>query len=442
MEHPLYRAARGVGRFFRALSLTDPKAWDKSLWQLAGSQSLSGETVTESTALTYSAVFNAVELISGTIAALPLHLYQQDGKVKRLATDRKVYGVLHHAANPYMTAKRQREVQIAHVLLWGNGYAEIVRDGLGEVSELWPIHPARVTPKRDGSGVVYDIRLPDGKTDTIPRENVLHLLGPSDDGYVGHSRIAMARKSIGLGMALETFGARYFGAGTHPGVIVSHPGQLSPQAHKNMQDALTSVYSGLGNTHRLMLLEDGLKLEKLGIPPNDSQFLESRQFSVTETARWFNIPPHKLKDLTRSSFSNIESEQRSFYTDTLLPSLVDLEQSYDMQLLTDGDRKAYGRGRLYWKHSAKGILRADVAAQSAFYTSMLDRGVLSINEVRELEDLDPIPGGDIHLVQLNMTTLENAGKPPAPAVKALPDPEDEPGNGNGTGRKQLATRAQ
>lgn len=433
MAHPLYRAAYAIGRFFRALSLTDPKAWDRSLWQLAGAQSLSGEVVTEQTSLQYSAVWNAVELISSTIAALPLQLYQQQGKTKTLASDRKIFRVMHSAWNPYMSAKRGREVQIAHVLLWGNGYAEKVRDGNGEVIALWPIHPSRVTPQMRAGQLVYDIRLPNsGETVTLLRDSVLHILGPSDDGFVGYSRIAMARKCIGLGMALETFGSRYFGAGTHPGVIVSHPGQLSAQAHQNMQDALNAVYSGLGNSHRLMLLEEGLKIEKLGIPPNDSQFLESRQFTVTDVARWFGVPPHKLKDLTRSSFSNIESEQRSFYTDRILPDVIELEQAYDMQLLTDGDRMNYGRGRLYFKHSAKGILRADVAAQSAFYGAMLDRGVMSINEVRELEDLDPIPGGDIHLVPLNMTTLQNAGKVQAP--KPTPElPEPEPSNGNGAG---------
>lgn len=428
-------ALSGLKRLIiKALALNDPKAWDRSLWQLAGAQSLSGEIVTEQTALTYSAVWNAVELISSTIAALPLQLYQQEGKGKRLASDRKVFKVMHNRWNDCMTAKRGREVQIAHVLLWGNSYNEIRRDGQGEVAELWPIHPSKVTPRWINGELLYEIRLDQGGTVILPREKVLHIIGPSEDGLIGLSRIAMARKTVGLGMALETFGSRYFGAGTHPGLVLKHPGNLSPQGLKNLkeQGPLASA-EALMRSHKTVVLEEGMTVEKIGIPPNDSQFLESRQFSVTEIARWFNLPPHKLKDLTRSSFSNIESEQRSFYTDTLLPSIVDLEQAYDMQLLTDGDRMNYGRGRLYFKHSAKGILRGDVAAQSAFYSAMLDRGVLSINEVRELEDLDPIPGGDIHLVPLNMTTLENAGKPPAPKPQpALPEPV-EPANGNGNG---------
>jgi len=184
-------------------------------------------------------------------------------------------------------------------------------------------------------------------------------------------------------------------------------------------------------------------MEKVSIPPEDSQFLESRQFQIPEVARWFNLPPHKLKDLTKSSFSNIESEQISFVTDSILPWLVRLEQNYNMQLLTDGDRAQYGRGRLYFKHIVEGLLRGDAAARGTFYGALLDRGVFSINEVRALEDLDPVAGGDIHLVPLNMTSLENAGKPPAPAPRVLPDPESDPedGNGNGNGKKPEPAQA-
>jgi len=411
----------------RNLSLTDPKAWSPSLWNLIGSQSLSGENVTEDNSRTYSAIWNATELISGTIAALPLNLMQQKGDTNRIATDRKLFRVMHSQWNPRVTAKRGRETQIAHTLLWGNGYAEKVFDGYGEVAELWPIHPRRVTPFMEDGDIFYRITMPTGESVTLPRERILHILGPSDDGIIGMSRIAYARKGIGLAMAMETFGSKFFGNGTNPSMVVSHPGQLKDP--KAMREALSAVYAGLGQSHRMMLLEDGMKVEKYGIPPNDCQFLESRQFSITEIARWFNIPPHKIKDLTRSSFSNIESEQRSFYTDTLLGSIVDLEQSYEMQLLTEGDRGMYGRGRLYFKHATKGLLRADVTAQTAFYTAMLDRGVFSINEVRALEDMDPVKGGDIHLVQMNMITLENAGKPPEP--KQLPAPEQIPKKGNG-----------
>lgn len=413
----------------RALSLSDPKAWDRTLWNLVGSRSLSGETVTEETALTYSAVYNAISLISGTIGSLPLHLMQRKGDKKRIADDLKLYSVMHDVWNPYMTAMAGREVLMAHVLAWGNGYAEKVIDVLGNIKELWPITPDRVTPEMRNNQMVYRIRMPDGGDISLPREKVLHIPGLGFDGFIGYSVIAMARKSIGLSMAMETFGSLYFGKGTHPSAVVTHPNQVKDI--KAMRSALSSVYSGLGNAHDLMLLEEGMKIERIGIPPEDSQFLESRQFQIPEVARWFNLPPHKLKDLTRSSFSNIEQEQISFVQDSILPWLVRLEQNYHAQLLTDSEKSMSGRGRLYFKHRVDGLLRGDNASRAAFYSAMLDRGVFSVNEVRELEDMDPVKGGDIHLVPLNMTTLEQAGKP-----KEIPE-SPEPAEPEEPDRKQL-----
>jgi HK97 family phage portal protein len=398
--------ARTWRRIVNGLGLNDPKAWDPMLWNLYGSRDHAGEHVDEQSALTYSAFWCAVRLISETAAALPLHLCQTAGRGKRKALDRYAYHVLHTAANQYMTAMQCRETMIAHVLTWGNCYAEIIRNELGELTALWPITPDRVKVEMTGGELTYRIRVSGAEDVILPRSKVLHVAGLGFDGFMGYSVVAMARKSLGLSMALETFGANYFANGTHPGVIVSHPGQLNEQAHQRLKVALVDAYSGLGNSHRLMLLEDGMKLEKLGIPPNDSQFLESRAFQVPEVARWFNLPPHKLRDLTKSSFSNIESEQISFVQDAILPWLVRLEQSFNQQLLSDADRR---RG-FYYKHVVEGLLRGDTKSRGEFYSSLLDRGVFSINDVRELEDRDPVEGGDVHLVPLNMTTLENAGK--------------------------------
>lgn len=394
--------------FIRGLSLTDEKSWDRSLWNLVGSQSLSGENVTEQTALTYSAFWCGVSLIAGTVATLPLHLMQRKGEKKRIADDRKLYSVMHDQWNEYMTAVVGRECLMHHILTWGNGYAEKVRNGFGEVIELWPITPNRVTPKMQGGELVYEIRMDREVPIILPRDKVLHVPGLGFDGFVGYSVVAMARKSLGLSMALETFGSNFFGKGTNPSMVVSHPGQLKDPT--NLRKAMQEAYSGLGQSHRLMLLEEGMKVEKYGIPPDDCQFLETRSFQIPEVARWFNLPPHKLKDLSRSSFNNIEQEQISFVTDSILPWLVRLEANYNTQLLTAGDRGLYGQGRLYFKHSVDGLLRGDNASRAAFYVSMVNVGAFSINEVRELEDKDPIEGGDVHRVPLNMTSLENADK--------------------------------
>ena len=406
----------------RDLSLTNDKAWDSSLWNFRGSQSLSGENVTETTALNYSAVFNAITLISGTIGSLPLHLMQKQGKNNTQATEEKLYKVLHTQYNKYMTAMTGRECMMSHILAWGNGYAEIVRDVYGDIVELWPIPPNRVYPKMKGNDLVYEIKMERESDIIMPREKILHIPGLGFDGFTGYSIIAMARKSIGLGMAMETFGSTYFGAGTHPGVIVSHPGKLKDPS--NLRNALTASYSGLGQSHRLMLLEEGMKIEKVGIPPNDSQFLESRVFQTQEIARWFNIPVHKLKEMSKSSFNNIESEQMSFVSDTIRPWAVRLEQNYDTQLLTVQEQT---KQKLYFKHNLEGLLRGNSKDRAEFYSKMFNIGGMTINEIRGKEDMNPVEGGDIHLVPLNMTTLTNAGKQSETAK--LPGDEDNDNNG-------------
>lgn len=302
-------------------------------------------------------------------------------------------------ANPYMTAMTLREVMVGHVLLWGNAYAEIVRNKVGDIVELWPISPDRVKPEMVNNEFVYRIKV-DSEEIILPRYKILHIPGLGFDGFVGYSVIAMARKSLGLAMALETFGSKYFGTGMHPSAILTHPGQLKdPKAFRN---AVSTAYGGLGNAQQLMVVEDGMKFEKISIPPEDSQFLESRQFQIPEVARWFNLPPHKLKDLTKSSFNNIESEQISFVTDSILPWLVRFEQNYNIQLLYTNQRK---KENLYFKHNIEGLLRGDAASRGSFYNAMFGIGAMSINEIRDKEDMDPVENGDERFVPLNMVPL-------------------------------------
>ena len=390
---------------FQNNRVTDEKMWDSALWNFYHNGTTAGENVDERSALTYSAVFNAISLISGALSSLPLNLMRRSGKTTSHVTNHKLYSILHSKANPYMTAMAVRECMIAHILAWGNGYCEVVYDRMGQISEIWPITPNRIKPQMLDDRLVYEIQV-DGQIIVMERENILHVPGMGFDGFVGYSVVRMAAQSIGLGKAMETFGSNYFGQGTHPGVIVSHPGKLSDTGSKNLRDSLSAKYSGLGKAHRLMLLEEGMKLEKLGIPPNDSQFLESRQFQVPEIARWFNLPPHKLKDLSRSSFNNIESEQISYVTDSLLPWAVRIEQNLNMQLLSEQEV----RSGLYFNHIFEGLLRGSSTDRADFYSKMFNIGAMSINEIRAKENLNPVDGGDIHLVPLNMTSLENAGK--------------------------------
>jgi HK97 family phage portal protein len=412
-----------TGRSIKNLSITDPKAWNPSLWNLAGAQSLSGENVTESTALTYSAVWCAVSLISGTVSGLPLHLLRNDQRKTIKAIEKSLFSILHSQANPYMTAQVYREVTTAHILTWGNSYSEKVRDGYGNIVELWPITPNRVRMEMEQGVLIYWIRVDDQEI-PLTREQILHVPGLGYDGFQGYSVVGMARKSIGLGMAMETFGSLYFGNGTHPGVVVTHPGKLDQPSHENLKGALAQAHSGLGQSHRLMLLEDGMKIEKIGIPPEESQFLESRQFQIPEIARWFNLPPHKLKDLTKSSFSNIESEQISFVTDSILPWLIRFEQNFDMQLLSDNEKK---QQKLYFRHNVDGLLRGNAKDRAEYYKSMWLNGFMTQNEVREKENMDPSnsPHTDDLFVPLNMIPVTMLSGQLAKNEPKTPPPGDQ-----------------
>ena len=407
---------------FCNLSLSDPKAWNPSLWHLHGSQSESGEVVTEETALQYSAVWNAVTLISGTIGSLPLHLMRPDGRNKKQATEETLYQTLHTQYNPYMTAMAGRECMALHILTWGNGYAEIVRNGFGQITALWPIGPNRVTPKMKDGEMVYDIKLLDGGEVTLPREQILHIPGMGFDGFMGYSIVSMARKSIGLGMAMETFGSKLFSQGMNPSAILKHPNQVKDL--KAMREAFQDAYTGLGNANRLMLLEDGMSFEKIGIPAEDSQFLQSRQFQITDIARWFNLPVHKLKEMSKSSFNNIESEQASFVTDSILPWVVRFEQNCQMQLLSERQIKE----GYYFKHVIEGLLRANAADRAEFYAKMWAGGIMTQNEIRLKEDLNPSssPLADELFVPLNMIPIsmlkEHLEKP---EPKQIPETTEE-----------------
>ena len=362
----------------------------------------SGADVNEYTALNYSAVFSAISLIAGTIGSLPLHLYKLNSGSKEKALSHPLYDVLHSKANSYMTAMNYREATAAHIVSWGNSYSEIGYDRAGRIVSLWPITPNRVSLK---SGWIYEINLGTKKV-YLSRDKILHIPGLGFDGYIGYSVLSLARESIALGIATEEFGARWFGSGTHPGTIVSHPGKLSQEAHDNLKRSLVDKYSGLGKAHKLLLLEEGMKIEKIGFSPEDSQFLATRQFQIPEIARWFNVPCHKLHDLSKSSFDNIASQQVSFVVDSIRPWLVRIEQNYNMQLLTDEER----RQGYFFEHSVEGLLRGDSAARAEFYSKLFNIGVFSINEIREFENKNPIDGGDERYVPLNMIPISQVNQ--------------------------------
>lgn len=368
-----------------------------------GSETKAGSKIDEYRALTLPAYFCGIQIIAGTISALPLHLYQGTGRERRKAIEHPAYDIFHTQANEFMPAMSAREAMMAHILGWGNCYAEKVYDRAGRLSEIWPIQPHRVCPEIKNGSILYDVSV-NGRIVTLDRGSIIHIAGLGYDGIMGYSIATVARESLGLGLAMEEFGARFFGAGTHPGAIAEHPGKLSPEGAKRLQASLQEKHAGLGKSHRLLLLEEGMTLKSVGIPPEDAQFLESRRFGVAEIARWLNLPPHKLKDLERATFSNIEQQAIEYVTDSLLPRCVKIEQNLNIQILTKSERKQ----GYYFKHSLEGLLRGDSEQRSKLYQVLWGCGALSPNDIREKEDLPPIDGGDIHLIPLNMISLERA----------------------------------
>jgi HK97 family phage portal protein len=400
----------------RALSMealfseaNEAKYFSRGVWMTA-----TGLAVSPETALQMTAVLACVRVLSETIASLPLVLYHRLERGKERAIDHYLYPILHDQANPEMTSFEFREVSMSHVATWGNSYAEIELDGAGRVGALWPLRPDRMSVGRVGTGsqseLVYKYQLPQsvgGQPKVLRSYQVLHIRGLSPDGIVGYSLIHLARQAVGLGLALEEFGARYFGNGADPGTVLQHPGTLSDDAWKHLHESWDESHQGLERSHRFAILEEGMTIDKIGIPPEDSQFIESRKFQLAEVARIFRVPPHLIGDLTNATFSNIEHQGIEFVVHTIRPWCVRWEQRIHKALLAPEEAKAF-----YPEFLVDGLLRGDMAARYASYSVGRNGGWLSANDIRELENQNPIEGGDEYLIPLNMIPADSpTGRP-------------------------------
>ncbi|OHE63859.1 MAG: phage portal protein [Treponema sp. GWC1_61_84] len=388
----------------------------------------SGVNVTEESAMRVTAVFACVRIISWTLASLPLHLYRRvKPRGKERAPDHKLYRLLHDRPNPEQTSFQFRSLLAAHQCLWGNGYAEIEFDQFGEPVALWPIPawlctPCRTSEKRE---LFYEIRLTDGTQKKLPPYRVWHVMGISLDGMKGLSPIGMAREAIGLSMAAETFGASFFGNGLNPGGIAEHPNKLSEEAHKRLKESLNEKYEGLGKAHRLMLLEEGMKFTKVGIAPEEAQFLETRKFQVADIARLYGVPPHMIGDTEKSTSwgTGIEQQGIGFVVYSMRPYLVSWEQETSSKLLSAEDQIEY-----FPEFAVDGLLRGDIKSRYASYAVGRQWGWLSVNDVRELENMNPVDGGDRYITPLNMIDatklLEDEKNPEGSDGEPLPAATD------------------
>ena len=376
--------------------------------------SSSGKPVNERTAMQMTAVYSCVRILAEAIAGLPLQLYRYtDTGGKEKALDHPLYLLLHDEPNPEMTSFIFRETLMTHLLLYGNAYAQIIRNGRGEVLSLYPLMPNRMTVDRDEHGRLYysyQMQSDDGAdmkqgTVQLSPEDVLHIPGLGFDGLVGYSPIAMAKNAIGLAIATEEYGSKFFANGATPGAVLEHPGLIKDP--DKVRESWNKAFRGSGNANKVAVLEEGMKYTPISIAPEQAQFLETRKFQIDEIARIFRVPPHMIGDLEKSSFNNIEQQSLEFVKYTLDPWVCRWEQAMCRSLLTQEEKR-----RFFIKFNVDGLLRGDYKSRMDGYAVGRQNGWLSANDIRELENMDQIPeedGGNLYLINGNMTKLKDAG---------------------------------
>ena len=398
------------------------KARDKPQDALNGSgysfmfgRSAAGQAVNERSAMQMSAVYACVRILAESIASLPLHFYQyNDAGGKEKAVNHPLYWLLHDEPNPEMSSFSFRETLMTHLLLWGNAYAQIIRNGRGEVIALYPLMPDRMTVDRDARGrIYYEYTRSDSDANTLGKkssvilspEDVFHIPGLGFDGLVGYSPIAMAKQAIGMGLACDEYGAAFYQNGAQPGGVLEHPNVVKDP--KRVRESWNAIYQGSRNAHRIAVLEEGMTYKPITISPEQAQFLETRKFQIDEIARIFRVPPHMIGDLEKSSFSNIEQQSLEFVKYTLAPWISRWEQAIQRSLLLMSERTRY-----FARFNVEGLLRGDYQSRMNGYAVARQNGWMSANDIRELESLDMIPdeqGGNLYLINGNMTKLEDAG---------------------------------
>lgn len=377
--------------------------------------STAGKNVSERSAMQMTAVYACVRVLSEAVAGLPLHLYKYTDKgSKEKAVNHPLYFLLHDEPNPEMCSFVFRETMMTHLLLWGNAYAQIIRNGKGEVIAIYPLMPNRMNVDRDENGQLFyqyqlsrdDAQTMKGSMVKLKSSEVLHIPGLGFDGLVGYSPIAMAKNSIGISIACEEYGAKFFSNGATPGGVLEHPGTLKNPAR--VRESWNEAFGGSSNSSKTCVLEEGMHYTPITIAPDQAQFLETRKFQLNEIARIFRVPPHMIGDLERATFSNIEHLSLEFVKYSLDPWLVRWEQSMARVLFNDDEKKNY-----FIKFNVDGLLRGDYQSRMSGYSVGIQNGFLSPNDVRELENMDLIPdelGGNRYLCNGNMIDIGSAGK--------------------------------
>ena len=391
----------------------------------------SGVKIDAETALRSTVVLACIRVLSTSVAGLPLHLYRRlPSGGKEIAREHPLYRILHTQPNSWQTSFEWREQMMLHLLTTGAAFDEKVYSG-GSISEIVPLHPSRMKVEQiENMRLRYTYREASGSSTVYTQDAIMSVRGMSDDGVHGLSMIEMARDAIGLSRACEIHGASFFGNGARPGVVLSTDQMLSPEAAENTRAQWERAHRGADRAHKTAVLQGGLKVNDLGGNNQEAQFLEARRFQVEEICRLWGVPPHLVGDLSRSSYSNIEQQSLDYVQNGLMPWLRRIESAIARDLLENDDE-------YFAEFDTRGSLRADAAGRATYYNTLWQLGVASVNEIRSWENMNPVEGGDVRFVQLNMTTLEKAAaepEEPATVVEEIvvdetapaPEPADAP----------------
>lgn len=393
----LFSRSNGSSGNYSGGSIAYPSNW---ILNLFGAHSKSGTKVTAQTVLGISAVWCAIRILSETMASLPLHLYERksNGDVIQ-ASNHPLDRLVSAEPSDLYTSFTFRESCQAHLCTHGNAYARIIRDGAARVKELILLEPRNVQPILNiENELKYEVWV-HNKMEVLDPVHILHIPALAMNGLVGMSPIQAHRENLGLSLATVDYGSYFFKNGAHIKGVLTHPKVLKPEAAKNLRKTFSNLFSGLDNTGSTPVLEEGMKFEKVSLTPQDAMFVQTRQLQVSEVARIFRIPPHMLGDLERATFSNIEHQAQEFVTHTVRPWVKRWEQELDRKLLAENEK-----GRFFFRFNLEGLLRGDTQSRAEYFSKLFMIGVLSRNDIRRLENLNSIEGGDKYYVPLSMTS--------------------------------------
>lgn len=368
-------------------------------------ETASGANVTPDSALQVSAVYACVRVLAETLASVPLVVYKRlpnGGKDRDFA--HYLYRILHDQPNEWQTSFEFREMMMGHLCLRGNAYAQIISGPKQGVSALVPLHPDRVRPFiAPNKKIAYEYQPLDGQKQVFLREEIFHLRGLSQDGIIGLNPIQLQREAVGLAMVTEEHGARLFSNGTELGGVLKHPGKMGKDAFERLEKSWKQRYAGIKNTGSTAILEEGMTFEKMGMTSEDAQFLETRKYQVSEIARIFRVPPHMIGDLEKATFSNIEQQSLEFVQFTMMPWFTRWEQAIQRDLIVNKELN-------FTEFMVQGLLRGDLKSRYEAYATGRQWGWLSANDIRGMENLNPIEDGDVYLSPMNMTPANQLGQ--------------------------------